>query len=191
MERFFKSINYDKVHGGTLTSFNKFIEEPNIISSSAIFSSFVGGYSKNKAIANMRGGSYTVLPKAYFCSKGGSYTTLPQEFFGVNTTNFIDNPTVTNTITNGTLARVGILTGGKNVSKKNIQYSKIFSDIELTKWIKKYELQNNIKLNIPRKSKALFLNIMNNVFGMTIIDIIQNEGKLSVKEFKKKLKQIL
>ena len=184
MEKFFNDIGCGKVHGGTITSFSKFIEEPNLISSSAMFGSIMGaGGSKAK-------GGRVVLPKEYFNPKpmkgGNNATTLPQEFFGAETTHYVDNPTMTDTSIGETLARVGVFYGGAT-------HKKVFSLKHFDNMIKCYQ-KNNIDIHpkLSKKEKTKILDLINHIFISSIFETIKNnDGKLSFSMFKANLKKKL
>lgn len=202
MEKFFQDIGCGRVHGGTLASFHKFVEEPNIISSSAIFSSFIGaGYKKGGRVSlpkeyfNPKTGGRVVLPKEYFNPKpmkGGNAITLPQEFYGAETTHYVNNPTMTDTSIGDTLARVEIFSGGK-IQKNKKEHTKMFTMKHFDNWITNYQQKNKIpNIYIPKKIKQDILHFINQVFMSSILDTIkQNNGKLSFTQFKANLKKSL
>jgi hypothetical protein len=201
MEKFFNDIGCGKVHGGTITSFSKFIEEPNIISSSAMFGSIMGGGGGSKAKGgrvvlpkeyfNPKTGGRVVLPKEYFNPKpmkgGNNATTLPHEFFGAETTHYVDKPTMTDTSIGDTLARVGVFSGGAT-------HKKVFSLKHFDNMIKCYQKKNNINVHpkLSKTEKTKILSLINQIFISTIFETIKNNnGKLSFSMFKANLKKKL
>jgi hypothetical protein len=196
MEKFFQDIGCGRVHGGTLASFNKFVEDPHIISSSAIFSSFIGaGYKKGGRVSLPKEyfcpktGGRISLPKQFFCPKtlsGGNAITMPQEFYGLETSHFVENPTMTDTSIGDTLARVGILSGGKS-------HTQMFTMKHFNNWITHYQQKNKIQnMYIPKKIKQYLLNVINHIVISSVLDTIKkNNGKLSFTQFKANLRKSL
>ena len=180
MEKFFNDIGCGKVHGGTLTSFSKFIEEPHIISSSAMFGSIMGaGGSKAKT------GGRVVLPKEYF-EGGNNATTFPLEFYGAETNHYVNNPTMTDTSIGDTLARVGVFSGGAS-------HKKVFTLKHFDNLLKCYKT-NNIDMipKISKKNKMKIIDLINHLFISTVFETIKNNnGKLSFSIFKANLKKKL
>jgi hypothetical protein len=195
MEKFFNDIGCGKVHGGTLTSFSKFIEEPHIISSSAMFGSIMGaGGSKAKTggrvvlpkeYFNPKTGGRVVLPKEYF-EGGNNATTFPLEFYGAETTHYVNNPTMTDTSIGDTLARVGVFSGGAS-------HKKVFTLKHFDNLLKCYK-KNNIDMipKISKKNKMKIIDLINHLFISTVFETIKNNnGKLSFSIFKANLKKKL